>query len=174
MHLNLTIIFDKKIFLFFKNNFPKINHCKFIYHKSHLTAYLSFLPCIVCREYLSIIFNVKKCVLYSIKYGIIVKKLFGMFECLFPSLVDKTDPIIQKLTPFVVNSLQQERSCNISEDSFILWAYRTSKLFLEWSRNETKAYKCKKSTYLVQTMLELSSKACLIFLCDIALKNHST
>ena len=128
----------------------------------------------MCREYLSIIFNVKKRVLYSIKYGIIVKKLFGMFECLFPSLVDKTDPIIQKLTPFVVNSLQQERSCRIPEHSFILCAYRTSKLFLEWSRNETKAYKCKKSTYLVQTMLELSSKACLIFLCDIALKNHST
>ena len=116
-HIFLGKIF---LFLFFKNNFPKINHCKFIYHKSHLKPFLSFLPCIMCWEYLSIIFNVKKCVLYSIKYGIIVKKLFGMFECLFPSLVDKTDPIIQKLTPFVVNSLQQERSCSIPEHSFIL------------------------------------------------------
>ncbi len=48
----------------------KINHCKFIHHKSHLKPFLSYLPCIVCKEYFSIIFNVKKCALYWIKYGI--------------------------------------------------------------------------------------------------------
>jgi hypothetical protein len=51
---------QKKLFLFFKNNFTRINHCKFIHHKSHLKAFLSSLPCIVCREYFSSIFNVKK------------------------------------------------------------------------------------------------------------------
>ncbi len=55
----------KKFFLFFKNNFTRINPCKFIHHKT----LLSYLPCIVHREYFSIIFNVKKCALYSIKYG---------------------------------------------------------------------------------------------------------
>ncbi len=39
----------KKIFLFFKNNFTSINHCKFTYHKSHLKLFLSYLPWIVCR-----------------------------------------------------------------------------------------------------------------------------
>ncbi len=37
--------------------------------KRHLKPFLSYLPCIVCREYFSIIFNVKKCALYLIKYG---------------------------------------------------------------------------------------------------------
>jgi hypothetical protein len=58
------------LFLFFKNNFTRINHCKFICHKSHFKPFLSYLPCIVCREYFSIIFNVKKSALYLIKYGI--------------------------------------------------------------------------------------------------------
>ncbi len=53
-----------------KNNFTKINHCKFIHHKSHhLIPFLSYLPCLMGREYFSIIFNVKRCILYSIKYG---------------------------------------------------------------------------------------------------------
>ncbi len=69
MHLNFTMIFGKKIILFFKNNFTRINPFKFIHHKSHLKPFLSYLPCIVCREYFIIIFNVKKCTLYSIKYG---------------------------------------------------------------------------------------------------------
>ncbi len=43
---------------FFKNNFTKINHCKFIHHKNHLKPFLSYLPCIVRREYFSIFFNV--------------------------------------------------------------------------------------------------------------------
>ncbi len=60
---------EKTLFLFFKNNFTRINHCKFIHHKSHLKPLLSYLPCIVHREYFSIIFNVKKCTIYSIKYG---------------------------------------------------------------------------------------------------------
>ncbi len=59
----------KQLFLFFKNNFTRINHCKFIYHKSHLKPFLSYLPCIVYKEYFSILFNVKKCALYSIKYS---------------------------------------------------------------------------------------------------------
>ncbi len=54
----------------FKNNCTRINHYKFIHHKSYLKPFLSYLPCIVCREYFSIIFNVKKCELYSIKYSI--------------------------------------------------------------------------------------------------------
>ncbi len=58
---------QKKIFLFFKNNFKINNHCKFIYHKSYLKPFLSYLPCIVRGEYFSIIFNVKKSTLYSIK-----------------------------------------------------------------------------------------------------------
>jgi hypothetical protein len=57
--MNFTMIFDKKnYFLFFKNNFTKTNHCKFIHHKSHLKPFLSFVPCIVHREYFSIIFNI--------------------------------------------------------------------------------------------------------------------
>jgi hypothetical protein len=60
----------------FKNNFTIINHCKFIHHKSHLKPLLSNLPYIVHREYFNIIFNVKKCALYSIKYGSLQKKLW--------------------------------------------------------------------------------------------------
>ncbi len=32
-------------------------------------TFLGYLPCLVWREYFIIIFNVKKCALYSIKYG---------------------------------------------------------------------------------------------------------
>ncbi len=63
------MISAKKLFLFFKNNFKRNNHCKFIHHKSCLKPFLSYLPCIVCKEYFSIIFNVKNCTLYLIKYG---------------------------------------------------------------------------------------------------------
>ncbi len=55
-------------YFIFKNNFTRINHCKFIHHKSHLKPFLSYLPCIVCGQYFSIIFNVKKCALYSVAY----------------------------------------------------------------------------------------------------------
>ncbi len=68
-HLNFTMIFHKKLFLFFKNNFKRNNHRKFFHHKSYLKPFLSYLPCIVHREYFSIIFNVKKCALHSIKYS---------------------------------------------------------------------------------------------------------
>ncbi len=73
--------FTKKLFLFFNNNFKRINHCKFIHRKDYLKPFLSYLPCIVRREYFSIIFNVKKCALYSIKYGIfwIVKTCWRIF-----------------------------------------------------------------------------------------------
>jgi hypothetical protein len=60
---------QKKLFLLFKNSFKRINHCKFIHHKIHLKTFLSYVPCIVRREYFSFIFNVKKCALYLIKYG---------------------------------------------------------------------------------------------------------
>ncbi len=53
-----TWFLAKKLFLFFKNNFTRIYHCKFIHHKSHLKPFLSYLPCMVRREYFSIIFNV--------------------------------------------------------------------------------------------------------------------
>ncbi len=43
----------------FKNNFTKINHCKFIHHKCHLKPFFSYLPCMVRKKYFSIIFNVK-------------------------------------------------------------------------------------------------------------------
>jgi hypothetical protein len=68
-HLNFTIIFVKNLILCFKNNFTRINHCKFIHHTSHFKPFLSYLPCIVHRKYFSIIFHVKKCTLYLIKYG---------------------------------------------------------------------------------------------------------
>ncbi len=60
---------QKILFLFFKKFFKRNNHCKFIHHKSYLKPFLSYPLCIVRREYFSIIFNVKKCALYSIKYG---------------------------------------------------------------------------------------------------------
>ncbi len=41
-HLNFTMISGKKLILFFKNNFTRINHCKFIHHRSH--EILSQLP----------------------------------------------------------------------------------------------------------------------------------
>ncbi len=75
MHMSIVRIWisqwflAKQLFLFFKNNFTRINHWKFIYHISHLKPFLNYLPSIVCRENFNIIFNVKKCTLYSIKYG---------------------------------------------------------------------------------------------------------
>ncbi len=63
------MIFGKFFLLFFKNNCKRNNHRMFIHHKSYLKPFLSYLPCIVCREYFSIIFNVKMCTLYSIQYG---------------------------------------------------------------------------------------------------------
>ncbi len=54
--------------LFFKNDFTINNHCKFIHHKSHHKPFLNYFPCVLCREYFSIIFNVQKCTLYWIKY----------------------------------------------------------------------------------------------------------
>ncbi len=62
--------FLAKKLIFFKNNFTRINHCKFIHHKSNLKPFFSYLPCIVRWDYFSIIFNVKKYALYSINYSI--------------------------------------------------------------------------------------------------------
>ncbi len=70
-----------KVFLFFKNTFTRINHCKFIHHKSHIKPFLSYLPCIVRREYFSIIFYLKKCALYLIKYGILLEWECHYMEC---------------------------------------------------------------------------------------------
>ncbi len=98
---------QKKLFLFFKNNFTKINHCKFIHHKSHLKPFLSYLPCMVHKEYLSIIFNVKKCTLYQIKYCIFnyfyrVKKsiLYRKFSPRFLILTELFLPSIAKFVIF--------------------------------------------------------------------------
>ncbi len=44
-HLNFTVIFGKKIFLFLKNNFTRINDCQFFHHKSHLKPFLRYHPC---------------------------------------------------------------------------------------------------------------------------------
>jgi hypothetical protein len=63
-HLNFTMIFGKKNFYFSKIISQEliivslfiIKKC--IHHESHLKLFLSYLPFIVCREYLSIIFNV--------------------------------------------------------------------------------------------------------------------
>ncbi len=57
----------KNLFLFFKNNFKINNYCKFNHHERYLKTFLSYLPCIARKEYFSIIFNAKKCTLYSIK-----------------------------------------------------------------------------------------------------------
>jgi hypothetical protein len=80
-------LLKKYLFLFFKNNFTRMNHCKFIYHKCHIKPFLSYLQCTVCREYFSIIFNVKKCALYSIKYS---KWIFLLFRPKFkPKQLDR-------------------------------------------------------------------------------------
>jgi hypothetical protein len=56
------LFLEKNVFiLFFKNIFTRNNHCIFIHHRSHLKPLLSYLTCIVRREYFSIIFYVKKC-----------------------------------------------------------------------------------------------------------------
>jgi hypothetical protein len=47
-----------------------------MHHESYLKPFLSYLPCIVHREYFSIIFKVKKCAQYSIKYSKLRKKIF--------------------------------------------------------------------------------------------------
>ncbi len=70
----------KKLFLFFKNNFKRNNHCMFINHKSYLKPFLSCLPYIVRREYFFIIFNVKKCALYSIKYGTSIQQNLSIYK----------------------------------------------------------------------------------------------
>ncbi len=55
------------------------------------------------------------------------------------SPVDKTDPVVKNVMPFVVNFLRQESFWSFLEHSFITCcAERTSEEFLEWSRNETK------------------------------------
>ncbi len=43
-----------------------------MHHESHFKPFLSSLECKMCREYFSIIFNVKKCTLYLIKYVILL------------------------------------------------------------------------------------------------------
>ncbi len=58
----------KKLFYFSRIISQELNHCKSIHHKNHLKPFLSYLPCIASREYFSIIFNIKKRTLYSIKY----------------------------------------------------------------------------------------------------------
>ncbi len=81
-HLNFTMIFwQKKYFYISRLISQEFNHCKFIHHKSHFEPFLSYLPCIVCREYFSIILNIKQCALYLTKYGNFLYRNF-----LLPSL----------------------------------------------------------------------------------------
>jgi hypothetical protein len=54
-HTNTVRTWISQLFLFFKNNYTRINHCTFIHHKSHLKPFLSYLPCIARKEYFSII-----------------------------------------------------------------------------------------------------------------------
>ncbi len=97
------MIFGKKLFLFFKNNLTRINHCILIHHKSHLKPLLSYLQSIVHREYFSIIFNVKKCALYSIKYGKIlhtIQNLSKNSHCKFVgSLASHGSTLVEHLPP---------------------------------------------------------------------------
>ena len=77
----------KKFISFFKNIITIINHYKFNYHKSYLRPFLSYFLCIVRREYFSIIFNIKKCTLFSIKYSnyfIFGSFIFSEIEQLVP------------------------------------------------------------------------------------------
>ncbi len=96
-------IFAKKIFLFFKNNFKRNNHCKFNHDKSYLKPFLSYLPWIVHREYFSIIFNVKKYPLNSIKYG--SEKYAGCVSCLFQTLYFMTNLSPHDSAAFIVTRL---------------------------------------------------------------------
>ncbi len=63
---NSQWFFAKKYFFLFSRIISQklIIACLF-FNKSHLKPFLSYLPCIA--RYFSIIFNVKKCALYSIK-----------------------------------------------------------------------------------------------------------
>jgi hypothetical protein len=59
----------KRLNLFFKNNFTRIKHCKFIHHTSHLKT-LSQLPSMYnARGIFQHHFSCKKCTLYLIKYS---------------------------------------------------------------------------------------------------------
>ncbi len=70
-HLNFKMILGKKnYFLFFKNNFTKINHCKFIHHKSHLKPF-----------HIQHHFQCKKWALYSIKYLTFTKVIKNATLC---------------------------------------------------------------------------------------------
>jgi hypothetical protein len=50
-------------------NNVSINQIPCLVESTLLKPYLSYLPCIVHREFFSIIFNVKKCAPYLIKYS---------------------------------------------------------------------------------------------------------
>jgi len=64
------MIFDKKIYFYFSRLISQeLIVASFFIIKAILNPFCIYLPCKVCREYFSIIFNVKKCALYSIKYG---------------------------------------------------------------------------------------------------------
>ncbi len=67
-HTSIVRTWISQWFLSKKNNFTRIHNWKLIHHKSNLKPFLRYLPCRVRSEYFSIIFHVKKCPLYSIKY----------------------------------------------------------------------------------------------------------
>jgi len=63
------MIFGKFYFYFSRIISQELIIASLFVIKAILKTFLSFHSCIVCREYFSIIFNLKKCALYSIKYG---------------------------------------------------------------------------------------------------------
>jgi hypothetical protein len=98
----------KKSDLFFKNNFKRNNHGKFIHHECYLKPFLSYLPCIVCREYFSIIFNVKKCAPYAIKCGTLKLTKLVAFRLLFLVQSEKLQKIATFKTSENINSVTRK------------------------------------------------------------------
>ncbi len=76
----------KNLFYFSRIILHELIICIFIDHKNHLKPLLCYLPCIVSREYVSIIFKVKKCTLYSLKYGILDMFLIIIFTFIWTKL----------------------------------------------------------------------------------------
>ena len=124
----------KKILLF-KNNFKRIDHCKFIHHNSYLKPFLSCLPCIAHREYFSITFKVKKGALYSIKYDILLvwkwqtlacvnchKKVFIAMGRLVVILTQRSVNVFKRF--FLVTGTNKQRyyslvsNCDIGKEQF--------------------------------------------------------
>ncbi len=62
-HLNFTMIFDKKYYFYLSRIISQELITASLFIITHLKPFVNYLPCIVRKEYFSIIFNVKKCAL---------------------------------------------------------------------------------------------------------------